>query len=478
MPEGFGLVDRTLRRLRRAWREVPRVAFPGRAEALRPDLPDDDLVRLREQLSACLRGTGGEVSARARAAELGRSYIGLSAAGRLRFLRLLAGEFATDRAAIDQAVRAWRGAVTDDGYRAAEAELRRALVAPRLRLLTQFNDLPGGVKFLVDLRAELLGHHGDAALAALEDDLRGLLASWFDAGFLDLQRITWAAPAALLEKLIAYEAVHEIRSWQDLKDRLDRDRRCYAFFHPSMPHEPLIFVEVALVNGLADRITTLLDDSAPVSDTEQADTAIFYSISNCQRGLAGVNFGSLLIKRVVDDLARELPAIRVFATLSPMPRFRAWIDERLERDDTPLLAPSDVRTIEELAGGAYGPQALRALLDRPDWHRDGAVAAALRPVVMRLGAVYLLEAKRAKGGHAARDRVAHFHLSNGARIERLNWLANPTPAGLRQSAGLMVNYRYRLADIEANHESYRGAGHIAARKSVRQLLRPSRSGVP
>ena len=169
----------------------------------------------------------------------------------------------------------------------------------------------------------------DKLLAALEADLRGLLAAWFDIGFLELQRIDWHSPAALLEKLVGYEAVHEIRSWRDLKNRLDSDRRCYAFFHPRMPDEPLIFVEVALVQGLAGSVQRLLDEKAPLLDPREADTAIFYSISNCQQGLAGISFGNFLIKRVVEELSGEFRNLKTFATLSPIPGFRAWLDEKL-----------------------------------------------------------------------------------------------------------------------------------------------------
>ena len=222
---------------------------------------------------------------------------------------------------------------------AAERALRDALEPPRITLLRQFNALPEGVKFLVDLRAELIDlGRSEPLLAGLGEDLRRLLANWFDIGFLELQRITWESPAALLEKLMAYEAVHEIRGWTDLKNRLEADRRCFAYFHPRMPDEPLIFVEVALVSGMASDVNALLDEAAPVDDPQAADTAIFYSISNCQRGLAGISFGDFLIKRVVDALATELPRLKVFATLSPIPGFRAWLDAQLAAAPDELLA--------------------------------------------------------------------------------------------------------------------------------------------
>ena len=271
-------------------------------------------------MRACLEGRGGEVTARARATALGRAYLSLEEAGRLRFLKMLAEEFDVDRDAVDAAAAALTTATDPADRRKAEHRLREALEAPRVRLLTQFNALPDGVKFMVDMRAELLRMSRDEpSLRGLEADLKRVLANWFDVGFLELRRITWRSPALLLEKLIAYEAVHEIRGWTDLKNRLDSDRRCYAFFHPRMPDEPLIFVAVALVTGMADNIHDLLDEDSPVADPDAADTAIFYSISNAQQGLAGISFGNFLIKRVVDDLSGEFKNLKTFATLSPIP---------------------------------------------------------------------------------------------------------------------------------------------------------------
>ena len=462
------VVDRTIGRLRAAWRDIAGQTR-GAAPPMRPELTSDDMERVREQLRACLEGRGGEVAARARAAELGRTYLGLNAEGRERFLRLLADEFDVDRAAITQAASGFLAASTHRDKESAEEALRAALDAPRRRLLTQFNALPEGVKFLVDMRAELMAlARGDRALAGLERDLRALLRGWFDIGFLELKRITWNSPAALLEKLTAYEAVHEIRSWADLKHRLEADRRCLAFFHPRMPDEPLIFVEVALVKGISSSIQTLLDESAPVEDPREADTAIFYSISNCQRGLAGISFGNFLIKRVADDLAAELPQLETFATLSPIPGFRAWLDARLAKQEAELLLPTERETLAALLGGG-GAGGLAGLLAQTGWHADPEVAEAMRVPLMRLCARYLLAEKGAQG--RALDLVEHFHLTNGARVERLNWLADLSPKGLQQSAGIMVNYLYRLADVEGNHEAYTGEGRVAASSAVKTLAR-------
>ncbi|HTZ38226.1 MAG TPA: malonyl-CoA decarboxylase [Stellaceae bacterium] len=462
------VVDRTLGNLRNVWREIASSTRGVLSGTPRPDLPDDDAARLRQQMQSCLDGAGGEVGARARAAELGRTYLGLNRAGRERFLRVLADEFDVDRAAVDRACARLMTAGTPGERGAAEHDMRAVLSPPRVRLLRQFNALPEGVKFLVDRRDELIAlADRDPALRGLADDLRELLADWFDIGFLELKRIGWDSPASLLEKLIAYEAVHEIQGWTDLKNRLEADRRCFAFFHPRMPDEPLIFVEVALVKGMAGNIHTLLDETAPLGDPNAADTAIFYSISNCQRGLDGISFGDFLIKRVVDALAGELPRLKMFATLSPVPGFRAWLTSERWRDD--LLLPSEARAIAAAAGGGVAEPDLVDLLDRPNWPADPALAVALRDPLLRLCAHYLLIEKGRPG--RALDPVAHFHLTNGARVERLNWLGDLSEKGLQQSAGIMVNYLYRLERIEANHEAYRGDGQVAASLAVRHMLR-------
>jgi malonyl-CoA decarboxylase len=472
------LFDRTIENLRTAWRDIAAFSREAVGATPRPHLPREDADRLRLQMQACLAGRGGEVSARARAAELGRTYLGLDSTGRRNFLSVLARDFDVDRANVDRAVDVFHRAGDPASRGDAERALRSALEPGRMRLLTQFNGLPEGVKFLVDMRAQLLewSRH-DPLLSALEADLKSLLKNWFDVGFLELRRITWDSPASLLEKLIAYEAVHAIRGWQDLKDRLDSDRRCFAFFHPRMPDEPLIFVEVALVTGMSGNVQSLLDEAAPVQDPQTADTAIFYSISNAQKGLAGISFGNFLIKRVVDSLAAEFPNLKNFATLSPIPGFRRWLDAEFEREEAGegegvLTASERSRIAELFADPDIVPQdrgdGLQALLDRPGWHRDEAALNILKPILLRLGAKYLVEVK---SGRRARDPVAHFHLSNGARMERLNWLADTSDNGLRQSAGMMINYRYKLTHIEANHEAYTGDGKISTSSQVRANLK-------
>ncbi len=406
-------------------------------------LPDFD--RLREEMAACIASPAGDVTARTRATEIGARYAVLPATARLRFFEILAS-FGVDREAVDAAIAAVAVADDTSERERAERRLRAALVPARVRLLRAFNSLPSGVKFLVEMRADLLEIvRGEPQLAGLEADLKELLASWFDVGFLEMRRITWDAPAALLEKLGHYEAVHEIRGWSDLKNRLDVDRRCFAFQHPAMPDEPLIFVEVALTTGMTAEMASLLDQHAPVGDPALATHAIFYSISNCQRGLDGISFGNALIKSVVQELAHEFRHLRAFVTLSPMPRFREWI---------------------EAQGHGDGDVPLKAMFVNRAWSRDAGAAATLRAPLMELAAHYLLEAKR---GTRAFDPVAHFHLSNGARLERINWLADTSAKGMREAAGMMVNYLYRLDQIDDNQSAYARDGRIAAAPAVTAL---------
>jgi malonyl-CoA decarboxylase len=463
------LFGRTVAQLRDVWRDLSLRAWPGGGgNGFRPQLPDDDAARLRRRIAECVASRGGEVSARARAAEIGRAYVSLAPEGRRRFLSILARDFAPDRAAVDAAIAEYRKAGDATALTAAEEELREALTAPRVRLLRQLTTLPDGFKFLVELRAELLTFlKDDPELRGLDRDLQDLFTALFDVGLLTLDRISWDSPAALLEKLIAYEAVHEIRSWSDLKNRLDSDRRCFAFFHPRMAGEPLIFVEVALVNGLAGEVQGLLDENAPRVEPAEADTAIFYSISNTQKGLRGISFGDFLIKKVVESLLRDLPNLKNFATLSPIPGFRRWLDAAL------AAAPANDEAAPRrrpAGNGDMSPAKLREALARPDWPGDTERAVALAEPMRRWCARYLCLEK--SDGKAALDPVARFHLANGARLERLNWLADRSPKGMKDSYGMMVNYLYRLADIEANHDAYVGGGQVVTAPAIKALLKP------
>ena len=454
--------------LLRKWRSIKgtaRHAIKGKVHA---DLPKEDLEYLRRRMVECVDGKGGEVSARARSAELGSIYLQLNNNGRERFLKMMAREFKLESERVIPQLELFKNAKNESELLAAEHALREALNSPRLQILRQFNTLPDGFKFLVDMRADLLAlRKKNTYLQGLEKDLKFVLRSLFDIGLLDMAEIDWNSPAALLEKLIQYEAVHEISSWNDLKNRLDSDRRCFAFFHNKMPDEPLIFIEVALVNGLADNVQTLLNEKSPVQDPEDADTAIFYSINNTQKGLAGISFGNFLIKWVVAELFSSLNNLKTFATLSPVPGFRKWLDSLLERGETTLFKARDIQSINRFISGDNAAHSLLKLL-RSEWHTDEKACKALREPLMGLAAHYLVNEKR---GMRALDPVTHFHLSNGASLERINWLGDTSSKGMRESAGIMVNYLYRQSHIDDYHEAYALEGKINISKQLKELLK-------
>ncbi len=456
----------------RTWREIKgraRRTFKG---SIHPDLPREDLDYLKARMAECVEGRGGEASARARTEELGLIYKSLSRRGKKVFLRRLAYDFALDVDPVIAILEELKQAEGDLSRFNLEYRLRNALDSSRLLILRQFNTLPDGFKFLVDMRADLLGlGRGDAYLESLEKDLKYLLRNWFDVGLLELQEMTWESPAVLLEKLILYEAVHEITSWADLKNRLDSDRRCFAFFHGKMPYEPLIFIEVALTRGIASTIHELLDQSQELVDPADADTAVFYSISNTQKGLAGISLGNFLIKRVVGRLSEELPAVKTFVTLSPVPGFRKWLDAKLTEGDQSIFTAKEVLEINQLGGGENAADSLLTILNT-EWYADAYTGETLKKILIRLMACYLLHEKK---GSRALDPVANFHLSNGARLERINWLADTSEKGLVQSAGIMVNYLYSLKNIDDNHEAYVSEGVIRASKAVREYARTGRS---
>jgi malonyl-CoA decarboxylase len=411
----------------------------------------------RQAISACLDAAGSEVVGRLHAIELAARYQKLDTEGRQNFLILLAEEFGPAPDAIAAATRAWQDA-TEIGPRIdAQRQLRRALRPPYRRLFTQFHAVHDRVKFLVDLRADLLTIVSRSPqLQALDDALVFVLRSFFDFGFLKLERITWDSSAALLEKLVAYEAVHTIRSLEDLRNRLDSDRRCYALFHPSMPGEPLAFVEVALVSGLSSSVQRLLDEKAPVGDPHAADTAIFYSISSPQKGLRGISFGEYLLRGAARLLRQDLPQLRTFATLSPIPGFRVWLENRLARDGDGFIHKNDPLR-----------DRLLAVLENREALLDPGTAAALSPGLEKLCARYF-HATRADGTPI--DPVARFHLRNGASIEAIHTSGDVSPKGLRQSLGLMVNYRYEPETLESNQATYETEQRIHAAAAIQALL--------
>ncbi|MFA5521744.1 MAG: malonyl-CoA decarboxylase family protein [Castellaniella sp.] len=315
-----------------------------------------------------------------------------------------------------------------------------------LRLFRRLYAQAESLQLLVELRADMLRWRNQVAgLVMLESELAGLLSSWFDVGMLELRRISWDSPASLLEKLIRFEAVHEIQSWEDLRNRVADHRRCYAFFHPRMEGVPLIFVEVAFTEQMADNVQALLDPEAPLSDPGKMRWAIFYSISNTQSGLRGISFGNFLLKRVVEELLREFPRLKSFATLSPMPGFSAWLARQDAEAMLALLSDKADRQLtgEEQLSGRDWLDRLNGVLEAP---ADDKASEALQRTGLRLAARYLKTMKNDK----PLDVVARFHLGNGARIERLNWAADTSPKGQQQSCAMMANYLYDLDELDEN----------------------------
>jgi malonyl-CoA decarboxylase len=381
----------------------------------------------------------GELSGRRLAAYALSAYQSLDEVGRDIFFDRLVADFGPDAAEVDRAAARYRA----DASSANLVRLQAAVEPPRQELFRRANMAPGGTAVLLEMRREMLktlGTHPERV--GIDADLLHLFRSWFNRGFLILQRIDWHTPAVILERLIQYEAVHQIQGWRDLRRRLEGDRRCYAFFHPALPDEPLVFIEIALTRGMTATVQPLIDQESPIGDATKADAAMFYSITNCQEGLRGVSFGNFLIKQVVDDLGRDLPRLKTFATLSPVPGFCEWLaqngDGRVRsRELDALLASLNDATVPDVA----------------------SVSPALRAEITSHGVEYLLRARR---NGLPVDSVARFHLANGARLERLNWMGDPSKAGIRRSLGLMVNYVYRLADVERNHEAYARHGKVVA----------------
>jgi malonyl-CoA decarboxylase len=404
-----------------------------------------DLIELCEALLS----SRGEASGTAMAREVLDRYHHLDQPERLAFFETLARNYGPDREKLSQAIESWRAQPSDDDA----SDLHYASEPRRQELIRRLNRAPGGTGELVAMRVDLLKVlKSNKDLGALDRDLVHLLSSWFNRGFLVLRKIDWSSPANILEKIIRYEAVHEIRDWNDLRRRIDpADRRCYAFFHPTLVDEPLIFVEVALTEAIPGAIAPLLAEDRPPVAIDRARTAVFYSISNTQRGLGGISFGSFLIKQVVEELQRELPRLENFVTLSPVPGLMQWLKEA---DDVPVSEEG---------------RALLGQLDTPDWFQNAETTAQLRSVVEPLAAYYFLKARTPKGRLI--DSVARFHLGNGARLERIDWLGDLSPKAMRESAGIMVNYLYRLEDIEKNHEAYVNQDEIAASSAVKRLLK-------
>ena len=416
-------------------------------------------VSMGELLRDCvaLISGRGEASGVAMATSIIERYSQLDPVARGRILEALrAGRFGADRKRLEDAIARYR----DNPDASNTLALHKAAEPRRQELIRRLNLAPGGTAALVRMREDLIramaDRGRDSDLGVVDADFVHLFSSWFNRGFLVLKRIDWTTPAHILEKIIRYEAVHQIDSWEDLRARLEpADRRCFAFFHPTLADEPLIFVEVALQGEVPDAIAPVLAMGRPATDPAKATTAVFYSISNCQLGLRGVSFGNFLIKQVVEELKRECPSLDTFVTLSPVPGFLAWMGRmRMAKNPMPFT-PIDLETLK--------------LLDGDDWQRDTAACKALKPVLQNAIAYYLLVARGRDG--SAVDPVARFHLGNGARLARVNWMADLSPKGIAQAAGFMVNYHYVPADIERNHEAFANQGDVATVHAVKRLLR-------
>jgi len=379
-----------------------------------------------------LLGESGTSVGVALAARTLTAYERLEPSERKDFFSALLSRFSPDPASVLAAARQY----AEDGSPRKLWALEQAAEPPRQELLRRLNRAPGGTLAILRMREHLLTCMSQfpaqfPELDAVDLDFHHLLSSWFNPGFLRMEQLSWNTPAELLERIVQHERVHEIQDWRDLRRRLQTDRRCFAFFHPALPGEPLIFVEVALTGEMPGAIGPLLDAASVPQDPAAARVAVFYSISNCQPGLRGVSLGNFLIKQVIDNLSAELPHVTRFCTLSPVPGFARWLEKR--------------------------GRSLAA----------GTPAEDRRSEVLQLCAEYFLG--RGKGGEHTLDAVARFHLSNGARLERINWAANVSPRGLLESHGLMVNYLYDPARIERNHELF-SLGRNVASPAVRMLL--------
>jgi len=431
---------------------VSSIADAGRELLSRVDSrPEKDqaITLLCRELST----SKGEAMGTAIAHEVVKAYQALSAEGKQAFFELLLNEYGPNPKHIIESAEQYRHNPGRNTYRA----LSHAIEAPRQNLFRRINMAPEGTATLIQMRKDLLTLlPGDDSLRDVDTDLKHLMISWFNRGFLTLEQISWKTPAHILEKLIAYEAVHEMGGWDDLRRRLADDRRCFAFFHPALEDEPLIFVEVALEKGISSNVQSLLEAQNPEDVVAKADfdTAIFYSISNCQEGLKGISFGNFLIKQVVMELRSEFPQLKQFATLSPIPGFRRWLNKAREN------------ALPEFVG--EDGERLLGMLDSAAWVNDTVCIEALQPVLMKLCAHYLLHEKR---NAQPLDPVARFHLGNGAQIARLNWQGDTSANGIRQSAGILVNYAYQLKEVESNHEAFMNEGLISSSAEFQKLLK-------
>ena len=408
-----------------------RLVSTGKADS------NDSLVALCKELLE----HRGEASGMALAIEIIEAYTMLDDTGRLAFFKSLAADFEVDGESILHAADAYRENPDTEHLWA----IARTVEAPRQKLFRRLNMAPDGTRTLVTLRGQLLAVlRSHPELRGVDSDLKHLFISWFNKGFLELRRIDWSSPALVLEKLIDYEAVHEINGWDDLRSRLGQNRCCFAFFHPALQNDPLVFVEVALTEELPSAIAPLLHQEREHTLAKDIDTVVFYSISNCHPGLAGVSFGNFLIKNVVQELKKENPTLKTFVTLSPVPGYRKWLRDA---------------DLEGLVSDTLIDQIKRPV--------SNVVRKDIYDAHISLCAHYLLNEK---SGDQPRDPVARFHLGNGARLHRIHGGADLSTKGREQSAGIMVNYLYDLSKIEANHEAFFDEGQVVASRSVTRLV--------
>ena len=472
--ESSSFIDRSIKsllELTNVWKNFSSKTL----ENLDSDLSDDEDVNfLKKEITDSISKKGGEISNKTRVMNLGILYFRLSKQGKLKFHQILAKDFDVDKNRLEKKIEKYLSSAKDEDRIKNELELKDILVPKRIELLKQFKQLDEGFQFLIDMRLDLLPHsRKDIYLKKLDNDFKYVLKSGFDISLLDLKLINWDSSADLLEKLIRYEAVHEIESWQDLKKRLDStDRECYGFFHFKMPNVPLIFVEIAFTKKLSSSIQALLNENSNKYLPEETDTAIFYSISNTQKGLAGIPFGNFLIKRVVEELSSKHKNLKKFATFSPVPGFRKWLDKYListENDDKgeKKFSEKEILNINKLTGSEDHILGFKNLL-KEDWYKDKEITTALKIPLLRMCVIYFSTAKR---GKRALDPVTNFHITNGAYLKQINWLADTSKNGMKQSAGIMVNYCYELPEIAKNHELYISEGTIKISKEVNSWLK-------
>lgn len=465
-PSIVGISRATIEEIISAWHESG-----NEPPIIRKDLPDEDVELLKSHINHSIRETGGHMSRQAKVIHLAMVYINLSKAGKEKFLRILARDYDVDLDLLDKRIHELQDASEEEARIQAELALRDSLVPPRVKLLNQLINLPNGFIFLKDMRKDLLpAVKSIPRLKKLDGDIRNLLITYFDVNLLDLREITWDTSAATLERLMGYEAVHEINSWLELKYRLFSDHRMYGFFHNKMPNDPLIFIEVALVKGMSDNIQKLIDVNMEPGNPYEADTAIFYSISSTQQGLKGISFGDFLIKRVVKKISQEFRNIKKYATLSPIPSFRPWLTDYLQHNCKTLLKRDEKAALVEYTGIKNPGEAILSVLNTENWHTDPQRAELLKDPLMRLCTHYLINIKK-PGTFMPMDPVSKFHLSNGARIQHIHWLADTSSRGMRQSAGIMLNYYYKLDEIVMNHENFMTSGKIISSKYARGWLK-------